>query len=82
MGLRAAASSGYWTRRGWARRFRRHETRIQKVDQKDRRSSSSWPLDTNQQSTVPLALGRRGNVVGSYDSTATLFLGLYGNWKF
>jgi long-chain fatty acid transport protein len=38
-------------------------------------------LDTNLQSTAPVALGGRGNVVGSYD-TATLFLGLYGNWKF
>jgi hypothetical protein len=26
--------------------------------------------------------GGRGNVVGSFDDTATLFLGLYGNWKF
>ena len=39
-------------------------------------------LDTNLQSRVPVALGGRGNVVGSYDSTATVFLGLYGNWKF
>jgi len=39
-------------------------------------------LDTNLQSTLPVALGGRGNVVGSYKNTATLFLGLYGNWKF
>ena len=39
-------------------------------------------LDTNLQSRVPVALGGRGNLVGSYDSTATLFLALYGNWKF
>ena len=38
-------------------------------------------LDTNLQSTAPVALGGRGNLVGSYD-TATLFLGLYGNWTF
>jgi long-chain fatty acid transport protein len=39
-------------------------------------------LDTNLQSTLPVAVGGRGDVVGSYDNTATLFLGLYGNWKF
>jgi long-chain fatty acid transport protein len=39
-------------------------------------------LDTNLQSTLPVALGGRGNVVGSYDDIGTLFLGLYGNWKF
>ena len=39
-------------------------------------------LDTNLQSTTPVALGGRGNLVGSYNNTATLFLGLYGNWKF
>jgi long-chain fatty acid transport protein len=38
-------------------------------------------LDTNLQSTAPVALGGRGDVVGSYD-TATLFLGAYFNWKF
>lgn len=39
-------------------------------------------LDTNLQSTAPVATGGRGNVVGSYDDTATLFVGLYGSWKF
>ena len=39
-------------------------------------------LDTNLQSTAPVAAGGRGNVVGSYDSIGTLFLGLYANWKF
>ncbi|MEE9611323.1 MAG: hypothetical protein V3W19_08725 [Desulfatiglandales bacterium] len=39
-------------------------------------------LDTNLQSTVPVALGGRGNVVGSYEDVSTFFLGLYANWKF
>ena len=39
-------------------------------------------LDTNVQSTTPVALGGRGNLVGSYNSIGTLFLGVYGNWKF
>ncbi len=39
-------------------------------------------LDTNLHSTLPVALGGRGNVVGSYNTTGTLFLGVYGNWKF
>jgi long-chain fatty acid transport protein len=39
-------------------------------------------LDTNLQSNLPVALGGRGNVVGSYEDTATFFVGLYGSWKF
>ena len=39
-------------------------------------------LDTNLQSTVPVAIGGRGDVVGSYDDTGILFVALYGNWKF
>lgn len=39
-------------------------------------------LDTNLQSTAPVALGGRGNLVGSYDDVSTFFLALYGNWKF
>lgn len=39
-------------------------------------------LDTNRQSTAPVAAGGRGNLVGSYDDVSTLFLALYGNWKF
>lgn len=39
-------------------------------------------LDTTLQSTQPVALGGRGNVVGSYDNISNLFFGLYGNWKF
>jgi long-chain fatty acid transport protein len=39
-------------------------------------------LDTNLQSAAPVALGGRGNVVGSYNSTGTIFLAAYYNWKF
>jgi long-chain fatty acid transport protein len=39
-------------------------------------------LDTNLQSTRPVALGGRGDLIGSYDSVGTIFLGLYANWKF
>jgi hypothetical protein len=39
-------------------------------------------LDTNQQSRLPVAVGGRGNLVGSYDNVSTFFLALYGNWKF
>ncbi len=39
-------------------------------------------LDTNIQSQVPVAAGGRGNLVGSYDNTAVLFLSAYGNWTF
>ena len=34
-------------------------------------------LDVNQQSAVPVALGGRGNLVGSYNNTGILFLGAY-----
>ncbi len=39
-------------------------------------------LDTNLQSTLPVALGGRGNLVGSHDNIGSVFLGLYGSWKF
>ena len=39
-------------------------------------------LDTNLQGTKPVALGGRGDVVGSYDDISTIILALYGNWKF
>ncbi|MGD2000831.1 MAG: outer membrane protein transport protein [Desulfobacterales bacterium] len=39
-------------------------------------------LDTNLQSTAPVALGGRGNLIGSYEDVSTFFLALYGNWKF
>jgi long-chain fatty acid transport protein len=39
-------------------------------------------LDTNLQSTVSVALGGRGNLVGSFNNIATVFLAAYYNWKF
>lgn len=39
-------------------------------------------LDTNLQSAVPVALGGRGNVVGSYNDTGTIVVSIYGNWTF
>jgi len=39
-------------------------------------------LDVNLQSAVPVALGGRGNVVGSYNNTGTIFLAAYFNVKF
>ena len=39
-------------------------------------------LDVNIQGTTPVALGGRGNVVGSYGNVGLLFMGAYGNWTF
>lgn len=39
-------------------------------------------LDTRLQGTRPVALGGRGDLVGSYDHTGTLFLAAYYNWTF
>jgi long-chain fatty acid transport protein len=39
-------------------------------------------LDTNLQSSAPVALGGRGNLVGSFNNVSTLFLAGYFNWKF
>jgi long-chain fatty acid transport protein len=39
-------------------------------------------LDTNLQSERPVVLGGRGDVVGSYDNTGTIFLAGYYNWQF
>lgn len=39
-------------------------------------------LDTSLQSAVPVALGGRGNVVGSFNDTATIFVSGYYNWRF
>ncbi|WP_313951297.1 OmpP1/FadL family transporter [Accumulibacter sp.] len=39
-------------------------------------------LDTKLQSTLPVALGGRGDVVGSYKNTGTIFVAAYYNWKF
>jgi len=38
-------------------------------------------LDVDLQSK-PVALGGRGDVEGSYDNTANIFLSLYGSWTF
>jgi long-chain fatty acid transport protein len=42
----------------------------------------SGTLDTNLQSALPVELGGRGDLVGSYNDIWTVFLGLYANWKF
>ena len=42
----------------------------------------SGTLDTNLQSNAPVALGGRGDLVGSYNNIYTLFFGAYANWKF
>ena len=39
-------------------------------------------LDTNLQSELPVALGGRGNVIGSYPDTGTVFLAVNFNWVF
>ena len=39
-------------------------------------------LDTNLQTEAPVALGSRGDVVGSYDNIGTLFCSVYFNWTF
>ena len=39
-------------------------------------------LDTNIQSQLPVALGGRGNLVGSYDNLSIFLVSVYGNWQF
>lgn len=39
-------------------------------------------LDVNQRSTLPPAAGGRGDLVGSYNSTASVVVSVYGNWTF
>jgi len=39
-------------------------------------------LDTDLESTAPVALGGRGDLKGSYDNTGTVFFALYASWKF
>jgi long-chain fatty acid transport protein len=39
-------------------------------------------LDTNLQSQLPVALGSRGDLVGSYEDIGTLFCSVYFNWTF
>lgn len=39
-------------------------------------------LDVNAQSAVPVLVGGRGNLVGSYNDTSIVFLTAYFSWKF
>lgn len=39
-------------------------------------------LDVNKHGSVPIAIGGRGNLEGSYKSTDTFFLSANANWKF
>ncbi len=39
-------------------------------------------LDVNKQSDTPVALGGRGNLVGSYDNIGIYFVAANFNWKF
>ena len=39
-------------------------------------------LDVDQRSALPPALGGRGNLVGSFDNTASIIFSAYGNWSF
>jgi long-chain fatty acid transport protein len=39
-------------------------------------------LDTDQQGTLPVALGGRGNLDGSYENIGNLFVAAYYNWTF
>ena len=39
-------------------------------------------LDVNKQSAVPVELGGRGNLVGSYNNTGVFFIAANLNWKF
>jgi long-chain fatty acid transport protein len=39
-------------------------------------------LDTELQNTLPVALGGRGDLVGSYENIGTIFIAAYYNWEF
>jgi len=39
-------------------------------------------LDTNLQTRVPVALGGRGDLAGSYDNLSIFLVSVYGNWQF
>ncbi len=39
-------------------------------------------LDTDLRGSVPLAVGDRGDVQGSFENTGTLVVAAYGSWKF
>jgi long-chain fatty acid transport protein len=41
-----------------------------------------FTLDVNKHSPLPVALGGRGDVVGSYDHTRSVFLSGHANWTF
>lgn len=39
-------------------------------------------LDTELRGGRPVALGGRGDLIGSYENTGSVFLAIYGNWRF
>ncbi len=39
-------------------------------------------IDIDKRSTLPPAVGGRGDLVGSYDDTASVIVSVYGNWSF
>jgi hypothetical protein len=39
-------------------------------------------LDVNQLSELPVALGGRGDLVGSYENAGVFFMSANFNWKF
>jgi hypothetical protein len=39
-------------------------------------------LDVNTQGRLPVALGGRGDLVGSYNNLGVVYLAAYYNWKF
>ncbi|WP_291994045.1 outer membrane protein transport protein [Candidatus Accumulibacter sp. ACC003] len=39
-------------------------------------------LKTDLQTSAPVAVGGRGNLIGSYDNIGTIVMSVYGNWKF
>jgi long-chain fatty acid transport protein len=43
---------------------------------------SGGTLDVNKQSVLPVALGGRGNVVGSYSNVGTYYMSANFNWKY
>ena len=39
-------------------------------------------LDVDKRSTLPPALGGRGDLVGSFNDTTSVVVSVYGNWVF
>ncbi|MFO1302471.1 MAG: hypothetical protein U1F54_01995 [Burkholderiales bacterium] len=39
-------------------------------------------IDVDNRASLPVALGGRGDLVGSYNDTATIVVTVYGSWKF